>query len=137
MQSVGVRAAILALGMMAVGTVPMLAQDNPGPPPGGRGQMQERQLEMMTKALDLTPDQVTQVKAINADSRQQMEALRADTSTPQEDKRDKMMAIRKSSQEKIRAILTDDQKAKFDAMQARMRERRQQGGDAPPAPPPQ
>jgi hypothetical protein len=34
-----------------------------------------------------------------------------------------MMEIRKSSQDKIRAVLTDDQKTKYDAMQAQMRGR--------------
>jgi protein CpxP len=53
-----------------------------------------------------------------------------------------MMDIGKASNDKIRAILTDDQKTKFDALQAEMRakaqERRQQGGgDAPPPAPPQ
>ena len=90
---------------------------------------------MLTRELNLTPDQQTQVKAINDDSRSQMMALRNDTSTPQADKRAKMMDIRKSSDEKIRALLTDEQKTKFDAMQAKMQERmkqRRQGGEAPP-----
>ena len=93
---------------------------------------------MLTKELNLTPDQQTQVKAINDDSRSQMMALRNDTSTPQADKRAKMMDIRKSSDDKIRALLTDEQKTKFDAMQAKMQERMKehrqgaQGGEAAP-----
>ena len=35
-----------------------------------------------------------------------------------------MMDIHKASQDKIRALLTDDQKTKYDALQAEMRERR-------------
>jgi Spy/CpxP family protein refolding chaperone len=108
------------------------------PPPGGRGagggRMQERQMEMMTRKLNLTADQQTQVKAINDDSMKQAMAVRNDTSLSQDDKRSKMMDIRKSSQDKIRGILTDDQKPKFDEMQAQMKERmkeRQQGGAAP------
>ena len=42
---------------------------------------------MLTKQLDLTPDQVTQIKAIDDDSRKQMMALREDTAIPQADKR--------------------------------------------------
>jgi periplasmic protein CpxP/Spy len=85
---------------------------------------------------------VTQVKAIDADTRTQMGAVRSDTSLSQTDRRSKMMDIGKASNDKIRAILTDDQKTKFDALQAEMRakaqERRQQGGgDAPPPAPPQ
>ena len=63
---------------------------------------------------------MTQVKAIDDDSRTQMMALRQDTTTPQADKRAKMMEIRKAAQDKIRAVLTDDQKTKYDALQAQM-----------------
>lgn len=149
----GVRVALLALCATALSAVPLMAQDTSTPPPpqqGGDGrpmmgrpgpaQMQERQLERMTTELNLTPDQVTQIKGIQADTHKQMLALRDDTSTPQEDKRDKMMAIRKVSQEKVRSVLTDDQKTKFDAMQTRMRERRGErdgGNGAPPPAPPQ
>jgi len=94
--------------------------------------MQERQLERMTKELNLTPDQVTQIKGINADTDKQMMALRNDTSTAPIDKREKMMAIRKESQTKIRAVLTDEQKTKWDAIQAKQQEQRE-GGSAPPS----
>ncbi len=80
------------------------------------------------------------MKAIDDDSRTQMMALRQDTTTPQADKRAKMMDIHKASQAKIRAVLTDDQKTKYDALQAEMKERREshEGGQgAPPPPPPQ
>jgi protein CpxP len=101
--------------------------------------MQEHQLEMMTKRLNLTPDQVTQVKAIDADTMKQAMAVRNDTTLSQADKRSKMMDLHTAAQTKIRALLTDDQKTKYDAMQAEMKERMQnhQGGGAPPPAPPQ
>jgi protein CpxP len=122
---------------------PPPAQDQSGPPNGGHrgpGGREEHQIEFLTKKLNLTPDQVTQVKAIDDDSRAQMKALHEDTSTPNADKRSKMMDIRKASQDKIRAVLTDDQKTRYDALQAQMRERRESrdgGQGAPPPPPPQ
>ncbi|MCU1320941.1 MAG: hypothetical protein JWM43_590 [Acidobacteriaceae bacterium] len=149
------RVVLLALCTTVLAAIPMLAQDNVPPPqdgPGtgqdmggrmGRGnpeKMEERQLQMMTKQLNLTPEQVTQVKGIYADSDTQMKALRDDTSTAQADKRGKMRSIMEDRQAKVRAVLTDDQKTKLDAMQAKMRERRQErqdgGGDAL-SPPPQ
>jgi protein CpxP len=144
------RVAILALCTTALSASPILAQDSPapqqdqaGPPQGGHGgpgQRGERQVEFLTKKLNLTPDQVTQVKAIDTESQSQMMAVRQDSSIAQPDKRAKMMDIRKASQDKIRAVLTDDQKPKYDALLAQMQERREnhQGGQgAPPQPAPQ
>jgi Spy/CpxP family protein refolding chaperone len=138
--------AILALGITALSALPARAQDpatapaqdQAGPRHGGRGGP-GRQVEFLTKKLNLTPDQVTQVKAIDADSWNQMKALREDTSVAGPDKRAKMMDIHKASQAKIRALLTADQQTKFDAMQEQMQERREnrgggQGGPPPPAP---
>ena len=134
--------ALSALPAMAQEPTAPAAQDQTGPPHGGhdQGQREEHQIAFLTKKLNLTPDQVSQVKAIDDDSRQQMMALRNDTATPKADKRAKMMDIHKASQEKIRGVLTDDQKTKYDALQAEMRERREnhQGGQgAAAAQPPQ
>jgi protein CpxP len=143
----GMQAAVLALCTTTLYVAPLMAQDTAPPPPaagqarGGPGQRGD-QVEMLTKKLSLTPDQVTQVKAINDDSMTQAKAVRGDTSLSQADRRSKMMDIRKASQDKIRGVLTDEQKTKYDAMQAEMKakaqERRQQGGGdttPPPAPP--
>jgi protein CpxP len=153
------RAAVLALCTATLSAMPMMAQDNtaPAPPPApqqqdgmgpgmgghnGAGRRGGRRVEMLTKQLNLTPDQVTQVKAIDADTMSQMKALRDDTSTAKADKRSRMMEIHQASQDKIRNVLTDEQKTKFDAMQAKMQARRQnrqggeQGGEGTPPPPP-
>ena len=143
------RLAVLVLCTGAIGTTALHAQDAPPPPqqgggrgyggPGGGGpEMQQRQLDRMTKELSLTPDQVTSIKAIQEDTRKQQMALRDDTSTAGPDKRAKMMAMRETEQTKIKATLTDAQKTKFDAMNEKMREQRErrQEGSAPPPPPP-
>jgi protein CpxP len=100
--------------------------------------MRGHQVEFLTKKLDLTPDQVTQVKAIDADTWKQAKALHEDTTIADADKRSKMMEIHKASQEKIRALLTADQQTKLDALQSEMREHRgnRGGGYGPPPPPP-
>jgi protein CpxP len=145
------RVALLLLCTGAIGASPLLAQDpmppssQQGPPPGGGGRrgggMQQMQIEHLTKELNLTDDQVTKLKAIDADSRSQMMALRDDSSVAQDQKRPKMMAIRQAQEAKIKAMLTDDQKTKYDAMMAKMRERREEhrgdGAGGPPPPPPQ
>jgi protein CpxP len=138
------RTALLAICTTALSTMPMMAQDpstpaqqqdQAGPQGGGRRGGGEHQVEMLTKRLNLTPDQVTKVKAIDDDSKTQMMAVRNDSSVQGPDKRSKMMDIRKASQDKIRAVLTDDQKPKYDEMLAKMRERRAGGEGAPAATP--
>jgi protein CpxP len=149
------RAAMLALCAAVLSTTPMLmAQDNSAAPPPPQQQQDSmspqmgrharaghrggRRIEMLTKRLNLTPDQVTQVKAIDADTMSQMKALRADTTTAKADKRSQMMAIHQASQDKIRNVLTDEQKTQFDDMQAKMKQRRhnRRGGEGAPPPPP-
>jgi Spy/CpxP family protein refolding chaperone len=148
MKKIGLGCLALALCWPAMSSVRSLAQDTNTPPPaqqpdasgqpGGRPsmeQMRERQIDRMTKELSLTPDQVTQLRAIDKDSSTQMMAVRQDTSLSREDQRAKMMTIRQNSQTKIRAMLTDDQKPKYDAMLARERERGPRGEGAPPPSP--
>jgi protein CpxP len=128
------RLSAMALFSAALCTAPMLAQGG-----GGRGmspEQQQAQLDALTKAVSLTPDQVTSVKAINADQAKQMADLRASGGDPA-DMRPKMMDIRKASQAKIKALLTDDQKAKYDTYLASMPQGRGPGGGGPPPPPPQ
>jgi len=111
----------------------------PGGGPGGRRGGPEQRLEMMQKELNLTADQTAKIKAIFEDGRAQMAAQR-DSTASQEDRRAKMMSLREAENTKVKAVLTDDQKVKFDAMEARMRERNRErgapGGPPPPPPPP-
>ena len=156
------RMALLAVCSAAL-TAPLavLAQDTPPPPPaqdgggpGGPGghhdhggspqERQAKQLEEMTKHLNLTADQQTQVKQIFADRDAKMMALHSDTSVAQPDKREKMMGIMKDSSASIRAILTPDQQTKYDEMMAKRKDEMEKhqhggpgGGDNPPPPPPQ
>jgi Spy/CpxP family protein refolding chaperone len=95
-----------------------------------------RNLERLTKQLDLTPDQVSQIKSIYADAGAQMKALHEDTTTAQADKRQKMFSIRRDSHERFLGVLTPDQKTKFEAFEAKMREHRGGHGPGPGGPPP-
>lgn len=121
----------------------LLAQDNP-PPAGGPGQMAHHmpsvddQLNHLSSKLNLTDDQKTQIKPILQDQQDQMAALMSNNSASREETHAKMRDIHEKSNAKIRAILTDDQKAKFDKMQSERRGRMGHGGgDQGSAPPPQ
>jgi len=136
----GTQIALAALLGSTLSVIPAKAQGTAPQPapqaqPGGRaGQMQARHLEMLTKRLDLTAEQQEQVKSIQQDTSQQMMALRNDNTLSQDQRRSRMMDIRKSSQDRIRAVLTEEQKPKFDAMQSKMRGRmrNRQHGQMPP-----
>jgi len=103
-----------------------------------------RRVQMLKERLNLSDDQTAQVKTILEDGRTKMEALRSNSSLSQDDRRSQAMSIRKAENDKIEALLTSDQKTKYQAMQAEMRDRMRGGGPggppagdtAPPPPPP-
>lgn len=113
---------------------PPSGQQGPPPPPGNRGP--EQRLQRMQQELNLTPDQTEKVRSIFAADREKFMAIRNDSSLSQEDRRDKMMKLQHEQNDKVKAVLDDSQKAKFDQMQTRMRDRmgRPGAGAPPPAP---
>jgi periplasmic protein CpxP/Spy len=117
-------------------------QQQQGPPPNGQMQGQhrmdpEKRVEMLQRRLELNESQTAQVRQIFTEARAQMETLRSNASLAPEDRRAQMMTLHQGEQSRIRAVLTPDQQAKYDAMQARMRERRgDEGGQGAPPPPP-
>lgn len=113
---------------------------------GGHMMDPDQRLAHMTKRYKLTADQQSQIKPILQDEQQQMQSMRSDTTTSREDKRSKMMSMHQADQQKIEAVLTDEQKQKFEADQQKMQERRAEhmhggaegappSGGQPPAPP--
>lgn len=136
-----------ALGMAGSAA---LAQDETPPPPqqgqgmqGHRGMNPDQQLQHLTKQLDLSADQQSQIKPILDSQQQQMQQLWQDQSMARDERHQKMMAIHQDTTQKIEGVLNDTQKQKYEAMQAQMKQRmmnHQQGGpppssdSAPPAP---
>jgi hypothetical protein len=98
----------------------------------------DHQLRHMTKELDLSADQQAQIKPVLESRQEQMQQIRQDQSLSQQDRRQKMMDIQQDTSSKIEAALNDTQKQKYEAMQAKMRNRRMHrggmGGDNPPPP---
>ncbi len=130
---------LLTLGMTAGAA---LAQDQSSAPPpqsGTYGTHNHRmdpdtQLKRLTKQLDLSSDQQSQIKPILESRQQQMQALWQDQSLSQTDRRQKMTDIQSDSTNKIEAVLNDTQKQKYEQMQAQMKQRMmQRHGGAPPA----
>jgi len=119
-------------------------QQQQGPPPNGqmqgpgqRGMDPERRIEKLQQRLNLNDSQTAQVRQIFTESHAQMVTIRSNASLAPEDRRAQMMSLHQGEEARIRAVLTPDQQAKFDAMQAKMRERRaDEGGQGAPVPPP-
>lgn len=89
------------------------------------------QVNALSSALNLTPDQQSKVRTILEAQHQQAVGVASDNSLSRDDKLQKIHQLRQSTIDKVRATLTsDDQKSKFDSMvQAqndRIREREQQ-----------
>lgn len=100
-------------------------QTQPAQPEGHRGMRhRNRQIRQMEKKLNLSKDQVAQIKPIIADRRQQMQALRADTSLSDQDRKAKAQSIAQDSKGKIEAVLNDQQKQQYEQMLAERRARR-------------
>jgi len=116
---------LLGLGMTA------FAQDQSTTTPApmhGHGQRMnpDNQLAHLTKALDLTSDQQTQIKPILENQQQQMMQIHQDQSMSRQDKMTKAKGIHEDTTTKIEAVLNDQQKQKYEAMQQKMQEHMQQ-----------
>jgi periplasmic protein CpxP/Spy len=137
-------AGLLGLGMTA------FAQDSTTQQPADSTAMRgpahhmsdpTEQLAHLTKALNLTSDQQTQIKPLLENQQQQMMQLRQDQSLSRADRMTKAKSMTADTHTKIEAVLNDQQKQKFEEMQQKMEERREQhmqgGAAAPPAQPQQ
>jgi periplasmic protein CpxP/Spy len=111
-------------------TAPAQSQDQSTAPQHGQwaGRHEadpNKELQRMTKKLNLTSDQQNQILPILTNRQQQMESIRNDSSLSAQDRRAKFRSVREDSDTKIRAVLNDDQKKQYDQMQQQMRERHQ------------
>jgi len=97
---------------------------------GGQGRQQppsvDDQLKTLTKQLQLTDDQQPKVRDILQNRHDQIQQVMQDTSTPRAEKWSKMREIHETTNGKIRALLTDDQKKKFDDYLQKQQEHQQQ-----------
>jgi Spy/CpxP family protein refolding chaperone len=89
------------------------------------------QKEMLSKQLNLTADQKTQLKSINSDAKKQMAELKKNDNITVKDFKSRKEAIRKEQHEKMLALLTPDQKSQMEKMKqdrmAKNKERSQRG----------
>jgi periplasmic protein CpxP/Spy len=129
------RLAIVLGIVMSAGMV--MAQDQAPAPSQGGQTMQGRHGRQMDpdkaaarlgRKLNLSTDQVAQIKPILADQQQQMQAVRGDTSLSQDDRRAKAKGIMQDSRTKMEAVMSDPQKQQFEQMLQEQRSRHGRGG---------
>ena len=127
-------------GLLGFGVTAAIAQDassqqqpETAPPMHGpRHQMgnPDAQLAHLTKALNLTSDQQTQIKPLLENQQQQIQQVHQDTSLSRQDRMSKVQSIHEDTKGKIEAVLNDEQKQTFEAMHQRMQERHHRGQGA-------
>lgn len=106
---------LLSLVALTIGCTALNAQNpegrrGPGGP-GGPGRMDpEVMIKRMTENLNLTADQVTKIKAIFDEQKKEIDAIPADQ------RREKMREVMTKYREKIGAVLTAEQKDKWEKM---------------------
>lgn len=90
---------------------------DPAAAPGrGRGEGRgEQMIENLKRELALTQEQEQQVRAIFREMGQKMRQMR-ESGAGQESFREEMAKMRRAAEDRIAAILTPDQKAKYDEM---------------------
>lgn len=74
----------------------------------------EKRLEEMKTNLSLTDEQVAQIKTIREEQMASMKTIMDDASLSKEDKREKAKPLKEAADEKIVAILTPEQKTKWE-----------------------
>ena len=82
-----------------------------------------RRLQTMQKELDLTDAQMKEVEKIFQDSRDKFMQIRDQAQGDRSKMREMMFEMRKENDKKIEALLTDEQKEKFEEYKAERDER--------------
>ena len=114
----------LALGVTALAQdtmAPAQEQGQGGAGRHGRRMDPDRQLQHLTKNLNLSTDQQNQIKPILDERQQKMQTLFQDQTISQQDRRTQARSIISDSDSKIEAVLNDEQKGKYAAMQEHRR----------------
>jgi Spy/CpxP family protein refolding chaperone len=91
----------------------------------------DRQMEELKEGLDLSRDQEKQVREILTAGSETMRKAREemrDGGGDREAMREKMQQMREEQNQKIKAVLSEEQFAKYEQIQAERRERMRQGG---------
>jgi periplasmic protein CpxP/Spy len=104
-----------------------LPQEAPASPPAAHRSDPDQQVRRLTKRLNLTAEQQTQLLPIITERQRQMTALRNDGSLSAQDRRAKLRALREDSNSKIKAVLNESQKQQYEQIRQHRRQRESNG----------
>lgn len=129
----------ILLFTLALAMVASASAQQGGRRKGGERMTPEKRLKHLSKELSLSKDQQKQIKPVLEDEQHQLQQLRSNPGDDRQADMAKARDIHRDANEKIKAVLTDDQRSKFENIQKENREkmRRRRGGDQQPSPPPQ
>lgn len=113
----------MMIGLLLLGTVSYAQRGSGDVTPEKRA---ERQTKMMAEKLDLSADQQKQIYALQLARTQKMQEMR-EAQDQSRDARQRMKSANDDFEKSMGAILTADQKTKYEAIQAEMREGRRGG----------
>ncbi len=103
---------------------PAQSQTDPAGKPDKAGRAKEK-LDKLKTDLALSDDQAAKVQSIMMEQREKMKGVKGDTTLTQEQKKEKMKACRAEVDAKISALLTPEQKTKWEQMK---KDRPRKGG---------
>jgi len=110
-------ALILSLGTFVMSSLSYAQKQDSSRSPHSGLRPQKDFMEKLKKDLNLTDDQTIKIQKIFDDQHQEMAQMNDSTKTDRKAMREKMEQQRKQTNEKISALLTDEQKVKFEEMQ--------------------
>jgi Spy/CpxP family protein refolding chaperone len=106
---------------------PTDSQPNAGPGNFNPEDMVDRQMEELTKALELNEEQEKQVREIFVANFESMKEMREKAGGDREAMREKMQSAREEQNTKIQALLTAEQWEKYQTIEKERRSKRGQG----------
>ena len=99
-----------------------------GPEGGHGGPGMAQRFEHMASVLGLSDAQKTQVKSVFEGVKPRIEAIKNDTKLSREQKHEQIKPIFQSARQQVEAILTPEQRAKLQELQAKRQAEHPEGG---------
>lgn len=115
---------LLAL-VLVLGSLSLTAQR--GDRDGDPTERAERESDRLVTVLDLSPEQAEKIKAINLSFAEKIVAVREAGEQDREATRKAMDAMNEERRAEMKVVLTEDQFAKLEALEAQRKDRRGEG----------